>query len=171
MLRLFCSTIYNIMRKRFNIKKNWLIYSNFKKNEIYKLLLQYFIKRWFFCKYICLKKLDLLKNNKYSLSYIYKICLFTGRTRSIYNQFRVSRINLKLESALGLILGLKKSTWYLDYIIWIFFLTLRDQAVSIWVVIWYIYFYIYWFFVSIYFMCYFSFMLYCFLDWWHNKRV
>ena len=67
-------------------------------------------KKWFFSKYVCIKKLNLLKNIKYSLSYIYKVCIFTGRTRSIYNQFRVSRINLKLESSFGLILGLKKSS-------------------------------------------------------------
>ena len=101
------------MNKIRKINRNFSIYFFFKQNEIFKLVLKSFIvgyKNFFFSKYFFIKKLNLLKNIKYSLSYIYKICLFTGRTRSVYNLFRISRINFKLESSFGLILGLKKSS-------------------------------------------------------------
>ena len=99
------------MNKIRKLDRNWYIYFFFFKLEILKLLFKFFITKSFFSRYLYIKKLNLIKNIKFGLSHIYKICLFTGRTRSIYNLFRISRINLRLESSLGIILGLKKSSW------------------------------------------------------------
>lgn len=45
------------------------------------------------------------------LTKIRNICSITGRTRSIYKLFRISRIMLRELGSQGLIFGLKKSSW------------------------------------------------------------
>jgi ribosomal protein S14 len=57
-----------------------------------------------------------LWNHKYKIlrqspSRIRKICILTGRSRSIYRFFRVSRLKMREYGQSGYFVGLKKASW------------------------------------------------------------
>ena len=46
-----------------------------------------------------------------SISRIRNRCVLTGRGRSIYRDFRLSRMQLRHMASFGLLMGVKKSSW------------------------------------------------------------
>jgi small subunit ribosomal protein S14 len=67
---------------------------NFKKNIRYKIQ-----QKWFFF------------NQNSSITRIKNICILTGRTRSIYRLFKISRIQLRKLASEGFLPGVSKITW------------------------------------------------------------
>ena len=60
----------------------------------------------------------LLKKNNYffktktfSKTQIINKCIFTGRSRSVYRKFKVSRMQLKQLNKTNKLIGLKKASW------------------------------------------------------------
>ncbi len=49
--------------------------------------------------------------NSLRLSTIRNKCLFTGRNRSIYRDFRLSRMQLRQFASYGYLMGIKKASW------------------------------------------------------------
>jgi small subunit ribosomal protein S14 len=81
-------------------------------------------------RYLILVKYNLLKNNFLDFVDIYNYplllltlnkhrnfpllknnCLLTGRNRSIYQDFRLSRMQLRHMGSFGYLMGVKKSSW------------------------------------------------------------
>lgn len=64
---------------------------------------------------LCLKKSIVLALSKLpkksSKTYIINRCILTGRARSVYRKYRLSRIKLRELGNFGYIPGLKKSSW------------------------------------------------------------
>jgi small subunit ribosomal protein S14 len=82
----------------------------FKKNEVKRVCLKIGLR----LKYkLTLKSItelaDLAKNS--SFSKIQTRCFITGRSKSVYRKFGVSRIKLREMILNGLQTGLKKSSW------------------------------------------------------------
>jgi ribosomal protein S14 len=62
-------------------------------------------------KYI-LKELFLLVNRYGSKSRTRSVCIFTGRTRSVYRkEFNATRMQVKERTKFGSYLGVRKSSW------------------------------------------------------------
>lgn len=59
---------------------------------------------------IALVKLDQLPKNSSAIR-IKNRCILTGRSRSIYRQYGLSRIQLRELASYGLLPGIKKSSW------------------------------------------------------------
>lgn len=82
-----------------------------KKQELKRLVLKYrmrqsrFQKKWFIhaslSKYLSKGSKTRFKNR----------CLLTGRGRSVYRPFRLSRIVLRELVSLGMVSGMRKSSW------------------------------------------------------------
>lgn len=91
-----------------NLKKR----KNSKKYELNKLIFNYV---WKIKKknYNHKKILFYLQKfgKKSSLSMIKNLCIITSRSRGVLNFFKISRIKLKEFCSMGLIPGLKKSSW------------------------------------------------------------
>ena len=92
-----------------NIKQRYLFKNLEKKRLIYKIISKstYLEKKirlsaqqkWFFF------------NQNSSLTRIKNICVLTGRTRSIYRLFRISRIQLRKLASEGSLPGISKFSW------------------------------------------------------------
>ena len=50
-------------------------------------------------------------SNSLKLSTIRNKCIITGRSRSVYKDFRLSRMQLRHLASFGLLMGIKKSSW------------------------------------------------------------
>jgi len=87
----------------------------FKLTEIYKNVLQFmllFLKK--FSQLFCFVIVKLWHKHFSNSSYLCRIknyCIVTGRSRSVYRQFKVSRIYLRYLGSEGLFFGLKKASW------------------------------------------------------------
>lgn len=82
------------------------------KNYLNSIITSYIIKDNYLPKSISLNQLN--KKNKSSCSSISKIknkCLISGRNRSVYKKFKLSRMFLKNLGVSGFINGLRKSSW------------------------------------------------------------
>ena len=92
-----------------NIKQRYLFKNLEKKRLIYKILLKNLNlkqnlrwkaqQKWFFFD----------KNS--SLTRIKNICVLTGRTRSIYRLFKISRIQLRKLASEAFLPGVSKYSW------------------------------------------------------------
>ena len=92
-----------------NIKQRYLFKKLEKKKIILKILLKnlnikkkvrYKIQqKWFFY------------TNIYSITRIKNLCILTGRSRSIYRLFRISRIQLRKIATEGFLPGISKYSW------------------------------------------------------------
>lgn len=92
-----------------NIKQRYL-FKNFEKNRlIYKII----SKNLFLEKKIRLKAQQkwFFFNQNSSLTRIKNICILTGRTRSIYRFFKISRIQLRKLASNGYLPGVSKYSW------------------------------------------------------------
>ena len=95
--------------KKFKYNKNYLARKLYNNKEIEKRLLKILylnLKRIFF-------KLNFLKENfkmKIPNRFV-NLCIVTGRSRSVFTKFKVSRIVLRDLSAKGYFFGLKKASW------------------------------------------------------------
>jgi small subunit ribosomal protein S14 len=85
----------------------------FKKYELKRLYLKYIIYNNNILKHIRINAMMLLnKLPKDSSSVrIHNRCIITGRSRSIYRDFKVSRIILRNYAHNGLLPGITKSSW------------------------------------------------------------
>lgn len=92
-----------------NIKQRYLFQNLEKKRLIYKIIsknlnLQKNIRwkvqqKWFFF------------NQNSSLTRIKNLCVLTGRTRSVYRLFKISRIQLRKLASEGFLPGVSKYSW------------------------------------------------------------
>ena len=92
-----------------NIKKRYLFKNLEKKRLIYKILLKNLNlkqnlrwkaqQKWFFF------------DQNSSLTRIKNICVLTGRTRSIYRLFKISRIQLRKLASEAFLPGVSKYSW------------------------------------------------------------
>ena len=95
------------------IKKNKIQRKQFKKYELKRLILKSIVNninfttnvRWSaqtqFQYFPVLSSKTRIKN----------ICVLTGRTKSIYKKFKLSRIQLKKWASLGFLPGISQSSW------------------------------------------------------------
>ena len=87
----------------------------FKLTEIYKNVLQFillFLKK--FSQLLCFIIVKLWRKHLSNFSYLCRVknyCIVTGRSRSVYRQFKVSRIHVRYLGSEGLFFGLKKASW------------------------------------------------------------
>ncbi len=92
---------------RRSIKKDSKYRQAFKKFEVDNLLNKVLLRETLLTKNIQLA-------NKFSITSKVKIknkCIFTGRCKSIYSFFRLSRIAFKEEASFGRLEGVSKSSW------------------------------------------------------------
>lgn len=92
-------------------KNNKFRYSK-DKSYLNSIITSYITKDKYLSKDISLnvsKKKELVINS--SISKIKNKCLISGRNRSVYKKFRLSRMFLKNLGVAGFINGLKKSSW------------------------------------------------------------
>ena len=92
-----------------NIKQRYLFQSIEKKRLIFKIISKNLNlkkdlrwkaqQKWFFF------------NSNSSLTRIKNICILTGRTRSIYRLFKISRIQLRKLASEGFLPGVSKYSW------------------------------------------------------------
>lgn len=92
-----------------NIKQRYLFKNLEKKRLIYKIISKNFNlkkeirwraqQKWFFF------------NNNSSLTRIKNICILTGRSKSIYRLFKMSRIQLRKLASEGLLPAVSKYNW------------------------------------------------------------
>jgi len=99
--------------KNRKIFKNILNRKQIKKNENKRLFLKYvYLHSQIECKALKVKVqfLYLVKNLESVLSKSQTICLFSGRTRGVYKQFKISRIKFREFASYGKISGVVKSS-------------------------------------------------------------
>lgn len=96
-------------KKKKNIKQRYL----FKNLEKKRLILKIISKNCKFSKNIRFKtkKKWFLFNNNSSITRIKNICILTGRARSIYRIFKISRIKLRDLVSKKLLPGICKYSW------------------------------------------------------------
>lgn len=83
-----------------NLEKKRLIYKIISKNLNLEKKLRWKIQqKWFFFD----------KNS--SMTRIKNICIFTGRSRSVYRLFKMSRIQLRKLASEGFLPGVSKYSW------------------------------------------------------------
>lgn len=83
-----------------NLEKKRLIYKIISKNLKLKKDIRWKAQqKWFFF------------NNNSSLTRIKNICILTGRSRSIYRLFKISRIQLRKLASNGLLPSISKYSW------------------------------------------------------------
>lgn len=95
--------------KQFKYKKNYLARQLYNNKEIEKRLLKilFLSLKKNLIKWKFLKKVFKLKvNNSFT-----NLCIVTGRSRSIFTKFKISRIILRDLSGKGYFFGLKKASW------------------------------------------------------------
>jgi len=86
----------------------------FRLSEIYKTVLQFillYLKK--ISQVLCFVIIKLLHKHLCNFSYVCRIknyCIVTGRSRSVYRHFKVSRIHLRYLGSEGLFFGLKKAS-------------------------------------------------------------
>ena len=89
---------------KYNIKNNILLKYEYK-NIILKSIIhnQNITKKIKLFSYLSLKKIDTKKNKK--------ICLISGRHRSVYNKLNLSRHNINYFSKIGILQNFKINSW------------------------------------------------------------
>lgn len=88
--------------------------TSFKNSEIVRVYSKAFffnsnipsVSRWLY--HFKFNEMSLLKNLRVNYK---NYCLITGRSKAIYKKFKMSRIMLRTRASLGLIPGVRKSTW------------------------------------------------------------
>jgi len=60
---------------------------------------------------VILKSLNKLSSKNASISRIKRRCILTGRAKSVYKDFGLSRMQLRKLASFGLLSGVKKSSW------------------------------------------------------------
>lgn len=95
--------------KKFKYNKNYLERKLYNNKEIEKRLLKilYLNLKMVFFKLKLLKKIFKMKIPNRFIN----LCIVTGRSRSVFTKFKVSRIILRDLSAKGCFFGLKKASW------------------------------------------------------------
>lgn len=98
---------------KYIIKKNKKQRSLFNQFEKKKLILKTISKNFLFSKEIRWKNQQkfFLINNNSSITRIKNRCIVTGRSKSIYRFFKLSRIQLREFASQGLLPGLSKYNW------------------------------------------------------------
>jgi ribosomal protein S14 len=84
----------------------------YKNSEIFQRVIKVILLDVNQTKFKCMLKqliVQTLKKNSYKTQ-IKNFCIFSGRSRSIYKQFKVSRINILKLSCCGYFFGLKKAS-------------------------------------------------------------
>lgn len=114
-----------VQRNLLDNKKRILFKKNEFKSKLYKSLLlaletqkNLFSTEWdlvksntyYQFKFYLLLKLSSLKKNSFKTK-ISNRCIWTGRSRSIYSKFKMSRITFKKHASLGEIPGYSKYSW------------------------------------------------------------
>lgn len=93
--------------------KDFILRKNFLKIEKKRLFLKLLIKDNRFDNKI--KELAILKLAKFKSKFfktkIKNRCIYTNRSRWIINKFRISRMKFKKMASIGLLQGVKKSSW------------------------------------------------------------
>lgn len=96
-------------KKQIDNKRRQLYNLNEVNNRILKTLAYNttlpLIVRW---KYII--KLTKLHKNSY-LSKVHNFCVITGRSRSVFKNFKMSRIRFRNKASFNSIMGITKSSW------------------------------------------------------------
>lgn len=98
---------------KYNIKKNKKQRSLYKQLEKKKLIFKIISKNFLFSKEIRWKTQQnfFQINNNSSITRIKNRCIITGRSKSIYRFFKLSRIQLREFASQGLLPGLSKYNW------------------------------------------------------------
>ena len=92
-----------------NIKQRVLFKNLEKKRLIYKIILKNLnLKKELRCK--AQQKLFFFNQNS-SITRIKNICTITGRSKSIYRLFKISRIQLRKLASKGYLPGVSKYSW------------------------------------------------------------
>jgi len=101
---------YKVKRQNFKDNLKRILFKNFEKKRI--ILKGLFKNQYitFSLRYLFFLKLNNLKKNTSSVR-IRNRCIITGRGRSIYKLFRISRLQIKELAYYNAIPGLKQSTW------------------------------------------------------------
>jgi ribosomal protein S14 len=96
-------------KKQIDNKRRQLFKINELNNKILKVLAYNtnlsILIRW---KYLI--KLTKLHKNSYS-SKIHNFCILTGRPKSIFKNFKMSRISFRTQSSFNKIVGVNKKSW------------------------------------------------------------
>jgi len=87
--------LHRQLNKKYELKKLVLKYLTLKVNSI-----NYLNNLYYFQKY-----------KKSSVSFIKNICIYTARYRGVSTFFKLSRLKLKELGTMGLLPGLRKSSW------------------------------------------------------------
>lgn len=98
------------MQKKHNLYKQYKIRYSYEKNFEQKYIIKIINLDSFLPKY--LNKVNekyFVKNN--SISKTHNICRFTGRSKSVFNKYKMSRMVFRKYGENGYINGLKKSSW------------------------------------------------------------
>ncbi len=92
-----------------NIKQRYL----FKKLEKKRLILKIISKNFNLCKNLRWKSQQkwFFFNQNSSLTRIKNLCVLTGRSKSIYRLFKISRIQLRKLASEGFLPGVSKYSW------------------------------------------------------------
>lgn len=84
----------------------------YKQKEFYRSTLKSIIYDTRINEYVRYKAfLKLTKTKKNSVTFIKNRCIYTGRSRSVYRFFRISRILLKYLSSQGYLPGIQRASW------------------------------------------------------------
>ena len=107
----FESNYFHFMKKQ--IKKNITQRYLFKDNEKKRLILKTITQNFNIDRNIRWKTQKKFNNltNKSSSTRIKNICIITGRSRSVYRFFKLSRIQIRKLASKGLLPGLSKYSW------------------------------------------------------------
>ena len=96
-------------KKQIDQKRRQLYKKNELNNQILKLLAYNtkmpLITRW---KYIM--KLTKLHKNSYIVK-IHNFCILTGRSKSVFKNFKLSRISFRTKASFNKIVGITKASW------------------------------------------------------------
>lgn len=96
-------------------KKNQILRSHLHKKDHWRLVLKiiypffYKISNPQIKKYILNLQPQLLVNT--NLTKVRSICILTGRSRSVYRAFKMSRLKLREYANIGSFTGLSKASW------------------------------------------------------------
>lgn len=100
------------MQKNKFIQKDFIRGSNIQKYEDQRLALKTIPHSFYFdskFRFLALVHLDRLPSSSFSTKIRHR-CVLTGRSRSIYNFFKISRLMIKDLTSKGLLSGVKKSS-------------------------------------------------------------
>jgi ribosomal protein S14 len=106
---------YYIIRKDILKRKNFFRSEKFKNLEKYLKLIKYnyFYSKGDFCLKDPFSYYFLMQDGSrtFNFSNYRSKCLLTGRSRSIYSAFRLSRMQLRSLASFGYLNGVRKSSW------------------------------------------------------------